>query len=117
MDHVFHILNSYFIRQQTPAICTGEPQSGINRGARIGYLQADADGGSNGCNWDLNHHYHRDGGGITHAATVSLTVTGAAAGTFSVCVSPTSGSLDRGQSGYAVVTVTGAGGFDSAAAL
>ena len=57
------------------------------------------------------------GGGITHTATVSLTVTAAAAGTFTVSVSPTSGYLDRGQSGYAVVTVTGSGGFDSAVAL
>jgi kumamolisin len=57
------------------------------------------------------------GGGITHTATVSPTVTGAAAGTFSVSVSPTSGSLDRGQSGYAVVTVTATGGFDSEVAL
>jgi hypothetical protein len=39
------------------------------------------------------------------------------AGTFSVSVSPTSGYLDRGQSGYAVVTVSGSGGFDSPVAL
>jgi len=57
------------------------------------------------------------GGGLTHTATISLTVTAAVAGTFTVSVSPTSGYLDRGQSGYAVVTVTPSGGFDSAVAL
>jgi subtilase family serine protease len=57
------------------------------------------------------------GGGITHTATVSLTVTAATAGSYTVSVSPTSGYLYRGQSGYAVVTVTGSGGFDSAVAL
>ena len=57
------------------------------------------------------------GGGITHTATVSLTVTAATAGTFTISVSPTAGYLDRGQSGYGVVTVTGSGGFDSAVAL
>ena len=57
------------------------------------------------------------GGGQSHTTTVSLTVTAAAAGTFSVSVSPTSGYLDRGQSGYAVVTVSGSGGFDSPVAL
>jgi subtilase family serine protease len=54
------------------------------------------------------------GGGITHTATVSLTVTAAATGTFTISVSPTSGYLDRGQSGYAVVTTKVSGGFDSA---
>jgi len=54
------------------------------------------------------------GGGITHTASVSLTVSAAAQGTFTVSVSPTSGYLDRGQSGYAVVTVAVSGGFDSA---
>jgi hypothetical protein len=38
-------------------------------------------------------------------------------GSFTISVSPTSGYLDRGQSGYAVVTVTATGGFDSAVAL
>jgi subtilase family serine protease len=57
------------------------------------------------------------GGGITHTATVSLTVTVATAGAFTISVSPTSGYLDRGQSGYGVVTITGSGGFDSAVAL
>jgi subtilase family serine protease len=57
------------------------------------------------------------GGGQTHTTTVSLTVTAAAAGTFSVSVSPTSGYLDRGQSGYAVVTVSASGGFDSPVSL
>jgi kumamolisin len=54
------------------------------------------------------------GGGITHTATVTLTVSAAAQGTFTVTVSPTSGYLARGQSGYAVVTVKVSGGFSSA---
>src|ERR1700723_3891108 len=57
------------------------------------------------------------GGGQTHTTTVSLTVTAAAAGTFSVSVSPTSGYLDRGQSGYAVVTVSASGGVGSPVSL
>ena len=57
------------------------------------------------------------GGGITQTATVSLTVTAATAGSFSISVSPTSGYLDRGESGYAVVTTTVTGGFDSASSL
>jgi kumamolisin len=57
------------------------------------------------------------GGGITQTATVSLTVTAATAGSFSISVSPTSGYLDRGESGYAVVTTTVTGGFDSAISL
>jgi subtilase family serine protease len=54
------------------------------------------------------------GGGITHTATVSLTVTAPVTGSFTVSVSPSSGYLDQGQSGYAVVTTTVSGGFDSA---
>jgi kumamolisin len=57
------------------------------------------------------------GGGITHTATVTLTVTAATTGTYTISVSPTSGYLDQGQSGYAVVTIRGSGGFDSAVAL
>ena len=57
------------------------------------------------------------GGGITHTATVSLTVTAATAGAFAISVSPTSGYLEQGQSGYAVVTTTVSGGFDAAVAL
>jgi kumamolisin len=57
------------------------------------------------------------GGGITHTATVTLTVTAATAGAFTISVSPTSGYLDRGQSGYAAVTIKASGGFDSAVAL
>jgi kumamolisin len=57
------------------------------------------------------------GGGITHTASVSLTVTAAATGSYTLSVSPTAGYLDRGQSGYAVVTVSASGGFDSAVAL
>jgi subtilase family serine protease len=58
-----------------------------------------------------------NGGGITHTATITLTVTAPGTGAFTVSVSPTSGYLDRGQSGYAVVTVSASGGFDSAVAL
>ena len=54
------------------------------------------------------------GGGITHTTTVSLTVTAPGSGSLSVSVSPTSGYLYRGQSGYAVVTTTISGGFNSA---
>jgi hypothetical protein len=57
------------------------------------------------------------GGGITHTATVSLTVTAATKGTFTISVSPPAGYLYQGQSGYAVITTTVSGGFDSAIAL
>ena len=57
------------------------------------------------------------GGGITHTATVSLTVSAATTGTFTVSVSPTSGYLAQGQSGYGVVTVSVSGGFNSAVTL
>jgi subtilase family serine protease len=57
------------------------------------------------------------GGGITHTASVSLTVTAATAGAFAISVSPTSGSLEQGQSAYAVVTTTVSGGFSAAVAL
>jgi subtilase family serine protease len=57
------------------------------------------------------------GGGITHAATVSLTVTSPTTGSFTISVSPTSGYLEQGRSGYAVVTTAISGGFDSAIAL
>jgi kumamolisin len=57
------------------------------------------------------------GGGITHTTTVTLTVTTPVTASFSISVSPSSGSLPRGQSGFAVVTVTASGGFDSAVAL
>jgi kumamolisin len=56
-------------------------------------------------------------GSTTEKTTVSLTVAAAVSGSFSVSVSPTSGYLDQGQSGYAVVTVTASGGFDSAVTL
>jgi len=57
------------------------------------------------------------GGGLSHTATVSLTVTAPTAGAFTISVSPTSGYLAQGQSGYAVITTTVSGGFDSAVAL
>jgi len=53
-------------------------------------------------------------GSTTETTTVSLTVAGQQTGSFSLSVSPSSGYLDRGQSGYAVVTSTVSGGFDSA---
>jgi kumamolisin len=56
-------------------------------------------------------------GSTTHTATVSLTVTAPSSGSFTISVSPTSGYLDRGQSGYAVVTTNVSGGFDSAITL
>src|SRR6202161_3385975 len=57
------------------------------------------------------------GGGITHSATVALTVTAPTAGAFTISVSPTSGSLRQGQSGTATVTTAVSGGFDSPIAL
>ncbi len=57
------------------------------------------------------------GGGTTHAATVSLTVTAPVTGGFSLSVSPTSGSLRQGQSGDVAVTTAVTGSFSSAVAL
>lgn len=57
------------------------------------------------------------GGGITNTTTVSLTVTSPNSGSFTVSVSPTSGYLYRGQSGYATVSTAVSGGFNSAIAL
>ncbi|MGA2848141.1 MAG: S53 family serine peptidase [Terracidiphilus sp.] len=54
---------------------------------------------------------------ITQTTTFTLTVTAPVSGGYSLSVSPTSGYLDRGQSGYGVVTVTATGGFDSAVTL
>ena len=54
------------------------------------------------------------GGGVTNTATVSLTVTAPGSGSFTISVSPSSGYLRRGQSGYAVVTTAVSGGFNSA---
>ncbi|MGB6745170.1 MAG: S53 family serine peptidase [Terracidiphilus sp.] len=56
-------------------------------------------------------------GTTTETTTVSLTVTAPVTGNFTISVSPTSGYLYQGQSGYAVVTITASGGFDSAVAL
>ncbi|MGP8252143.1 MAG: protease pro-enzyme activation domain-containing protein [Terracidiphilus sp.] len=53
-------------------------------------------------------------GTTTETTTVSLTVTAPSQGSFTLSVSPSSGYLDEGQEGYAVVTVTASGGFDSA---
>ncbi|MFZ1085280.1 MAG: protease pro-enzyme activation domain-containing protein [Terracidiphilus sp.] len=52
--------------------------------------------------------------GTAKTATLTLTVTAAVTGSFTIAVSPTSGYLDRGQSGYAIVTTTASGGFNSA---
>ena len=57
------------------------------------------------------------GGGLTETTTVSLTVTAPVPPAFTVSVSPTSGSLDQGQSGYVVVTTAVSGGFNSAVTL
>ncbi len=57
------------------------------------------------------------GGGITNTTTVSLTVTAPNSGSFTISVSPTSGYLYRGQSGYAAVSTAISGGFNSAIAL
>ncbi len=57
------------------------------------------------------------GGGLTQTAAVSLSVSAATVGSFTIAVSPTKGYLDRGQTGYAVVTTTASGGFDSTITL
>jgi len=56
-------------------------------------------------------------GSTVESTTVSLTVTAPATPAFTISVSPTSGYLDQGQSGYAVVTTTVSGGFSSAISL
>ncbi len=55
--------------------------------------------------------------GTTETTTVSLTVTAPVKGSFTLSVSPSSGYLDQGQSGYAVVTATASGGFSSSITL
>ena len=56
-------------------------------------------------------------GATTETTTVSLTVTAKAAASFTISVSPSSGYLDQGQSGYAVVSTTVSGSFNSAITL
>jgi kumamolisin len=56
-------------------------------------------------------------GTTTETTTVSLTVSAPNSGSFALSVSPSSGYLDEGQSGYAVVTTTVSGGFSGAIAL
>lgn len=59
-------------------------------------------------------------GSTSHTTSVSLTVTssgGGGSGSFTISVSPTSGYLVRGQSGYAVVTTNVSGGFSAAITL
>jgi len=54
------------------------------------------------------------GGGTTHTTSVSLTVTpSSGGGSFTISVSPSSGGLYPGQSGYAVVSTQASGGFNS----
>ncbi len=57
------------------------------------------------------------GGGVTQTTTISLTVTAPAPPAFTISVSPTSGYLNQGTSGYVVVTTTVSGGFNAAVAL
>jgi kumamolisin len=56
-------------------------------------------------------------GTTTETTTVSLTVSAPNSGSFALSVSPSSGYLAQGQSGYAVVTTTVSGGFSGAIAL
>jgi kumamolisin len=56
-------------------------------------------------------------GATTETTTVSLTVTAKVAASFTISVSPSSGYLDQGQSGYAVVSTTVSGSFNSAITL
>jgi len=55
--------------------------------------------------------------GTAETTTVNLTITAPVVGSFSISVSPSSGYLLRGRSGYAVVTTTITGSFDSSVAL
>jgi kumamolisin len=56
-------------------------------------------------------------GSTVETTTVSLTVTAPASPAFTISVSPSSGYLDQGQSGYATVTTAVSGGFSSAITL
>jgi kumamolisin len=56
-------------------------------------------------------------GATTETTTVSLTVTAKVAASFTISVSPSSGYLLQGQSGYAVVSTTVSGSFNSAITL
>ena len=56
-------------------------------------------------------------GSTRQTSTLSVTVTAAAKAAFTISVAPTSGSLNQGQSGYAVITTTVSGGFNSAITL
>jgi len=51
------------------------------------------------------------GGGITHTATVSLTVTAAVTGNFTLSASPTSLTINRSAKGTSTITITPSGGF------
>ncbi|MGA9061354.1 MAG: protease pro-enzyme activation domain-containing protein [Terracidiphilus sp.] len=56
-------------------------------------------------------------GNTTENTTVSLTVTAPVTANFAISVSPTSGSLRRGRSGYVTVSTAVSGGFNSAVSL
>jgi subtilase family serine protease len=57
------------------------------------------------------------GGGLTHTATVSLTVTSGVSAGFTISASPTSITVARNASGTATITTAVSGGFNSAISL
>ncbi len=57
------------------------------------------------------------GGGITHTATLSLTINAAQTPDFTVVASPSSLSLAQGTSGASTITTNVTGGFNSAVSL
>ena len=57
------------------------------------------------------------GGGTTHTTSVSLTVTPAATPNFTLAASPTSVSVQQGNSGNSTVSTTVSGGFNNAVSL
>ena len=89
----------------------------LHRCARIGHFHR-----------DLHRCLHHDrrhlsititgtGGGLTHTATVSLTVTSGVSAGFTISASPNSISVDRNSSGTATITTAVSGGFSSAITL
>jgi hypothetical protein len=57
------------------------------------------------------------GGSVTQTTTVSLTVTAAAKGNFTLTANPTSITVARGSSGTSVITSKVTGGFNNAVTL
>jgi uncharacterized membrane protein len=57
------------------------------------------------------------GGGITHSATIALTITAAATPDFTVSASPTSLSVVQGSSGSSTISTTVSGGFNAVVSL